>query len=352
MSASNPTDKSRTSVVIPTYNRSGLVREAIDSVLAQTRAPLEIIVVDDGSTDDTQELVSSYGSRVTYVRQHNAGVSAARNTGIAAARGEYVALLDSDDVWDATHLAVTEAVLAAAPDAALVFTNYSELRQSGSREGPLEHKELFTLFRRWDLRLPDGLPDEAVVESDCGPLNYRSGRAAPLLFFGNFILCSTVNLRRSAIQAVGGFNVGWTYCEDWELFLRIARSWSVAYVDRATIGYRYHAAQTIGNLQACQVRELIVNVIERNADLLAQIPRPLRAKARRRLTRVYTDRALARLRVGDCAGARSDCRLAVEHRLLDTRAWMLGAAAFAPRPLVSAAASLRHLVHVRPHATH
>src|SRR5437773_3781756 len=87
------------SVVIPTYNYARYLPEAIDSALAQTHAPLEVIVVDDGSTDDTPRVLAVYGDRIRVIRQANRGPGAARNTGIAAARGEYVGFLDADDVW-------------------------------------------------------------------------------------------------------------------------------------------------------------------------------------------------------------------------------------------------------------
>lgn len=342
----------RTSVVIPTYNRARFLLEALSSVLAQSRAPLEIIVVDDGSTDDTHEVVQSFGNRVIYIHQTNAGVSAARNTGIAAARGEFIAMLDSDDIWEPDHLQVTEAVLDAAPDVALVFTNYSELRGAERHEGPLERKSLFSAFRRWDLRLSDGLKEEAEATIGSDSLRYSRGNAAALLYFGNFILCSTVNCRRTALQATGGFRVGWSFCEDWDLFLRMARAGNFAYVERTTMLYRYHPDQAIETVQAHRIRDLIVEVMERNVDLVAQFPNRLRAKAVRRLGRVYTDRALVRLKAGDAAGTQRDCRTAIRHRPLDTRGWMLCTAALLPHPVIVAASDLRRRVRFHSQPAH
>ena len=87
------------SVIIPTFNRVEFISEAIDSVLSQTYSNFEIIVVDDGSTDNTKQLLTKYGSRITYDFQENKGVSSARNKGLDIAKGEWIAFLDSDDIW-------------------------------------------------------------------------------------------------------------------------------------------------------------------------------------------------------------------------------------------------------------
>lgn len=101
----------RVSAVIPTYNRGQLISRAIESILGQTRQPDEIIVVDDGSTDDTRQRVERYLDRITYVRQDNEGSSAARNRGVAEAAHPWIAFLDSDDYWRAEHLERMEAAI-------------------------------------------------------------------------------------------------------------------------------------------------------------------------------------------------------------------------------------------------
>ena len=98
-------DPPQVSVIIPTYNRAGCLREAVDSVLFQEFRGFELIVVDDGSTDGTSQLLRKYGGSIRVLRQENRGVSAARNAGIAASRGELIAFLDSDDIWLSGKLA-------------------------------------------------------------------------------------------------------------------------------------------------------------------------------------------------------------------------------------------------------
>jgi len=117
------------SAVIPTYNRADLVRRAIQSALSQTLAPAEILVVDDGSTDDTRSVVESFGLPVRWLYQKNAGVATARNTGADAASSDWVAFLDSDDVWAPDHLERIGAAITATDGGALIY--FDDLRQNG-----------------------------------------------------------------------------------------------------------------------------------------------------------------------------------------------------------------------------
>jgi glycosyltransferase involved in cell wall biosynthesis len=122
------------SVIIPTYNRADCVTNAIDSVLAQTYADYEIIVIDDGSEDNTQEVISAYGDRLTHIHQDNQGLAAARNAGVRAARGEWIALLDSDDVWLPEKLAVQIGDLAKHFGLCLHTTNATVFREHIGQE--------------------------------------------------------------------------------------------------------------------------------------------------------------------------------------------------------------------------
>ncbi len=201
----------RIDVILPAYNGRDVIRKALESALAQD-VPLRIIVVDDGSTDDSAEIARSYGSRVTVVTQQNKGVSGARNTGLRAARAPYIALLDQDDIWQPGKLARQLELIEAAPDVGLVFTDMRLLEPDGTivEDGFLPTTEAYAGLARQPLghqafRLPESL-GQAVARF-------------------NFISPSTTLLRREALLAVGGFDEAFRLCDDAECWMRLLRDW-------------------------------------------------------------------------------------------------------------------------------
>lgn len=162
------------SVIIPVYNRIDLLKEAIDSVLAQTFHDYEVIVVDDGSTDDVAAVVSSYGDRIHYLRQENQGVGAARNTGATAAKGQYLAFLDSDDLWVPWTLETYATVLKGNPKASFIagtthtFSTLDELSQCSNLNQTDLNQDLTAIFKAFSNyyacpEKPVGLVPSAVV---------------------------------------------------------------------------------------------------------------------------------------------------------------------------------------------
>ena len=123
----------RVSLIIPTYNHGRFVAQAVESALAQTYGDLQVIVVDDGSTDHTQAILAGYGTRIHAVTQKNRGVSAARNAGLLAAQGDYFVFLDADDLLPANKLALQVPLLKARPDWGLVYSGYQHVDENGTR---------------------------------------------------------------------------------------------------------------------------------------------------------------------------------------------------------------------------
>jgi glycosyltransferase involved in cell wall biosynthesis len=206
------------SVIIPSYNRSHLIGETIESVLSQTFNDFELIVVDDGSTDNTREVVDRYGRSVKYIYQRNQGRSAARNQGIKAAGGELIAFIDSDDLWLPDKLYYQVEMLANDVESGLVYTDYEFV---DSRLSPLSKPPIYVSH----------------------PL--REGRILEHLLTFDFIPPSTVMVRRECLNVAGLFDTGLRLgTEDWDFLLRLVKLYKVSYVKQACALIRVHEGNT------------------------------------------------------------------------------------------------------------
>jgi glycosyltransferase involved in cell wall biosynthesis len=187
-------------VIIPTYNRAHCISDAIDSVLAQSFRDFELIVVDDGSTDETPDIVGAYGDRIKLIRQKNGGASAARNAGIRVARGEWIAFLDSDDIWEPDKLKIQTDDLCSNPNAVahMVDTVICDVR-------PPPYPSLFELR---------GLREEFRQKP------FRQRPLCDVLKAQFFTSCWM--LQRSTIEAAGCFDPTLKIFEDLDLLTRVA----------------------------------------------------------------------------------------------------------------------------------
>lgn len=195
------------SVVIPLYNKARQIETTMQSVLAQSYADFEVVVVDDGSTDGSAELVEQIGdSRIRVVRQANAGVSAARNRGIAEAKGEFVALLDGDDLWKPNYLATQAALAAKYPECDVFAVNYEFQNTSGDIRN--------TVINRLPFTGEDGVLGNYFEVAACS--------TPPI--------CSiSIMTRKGAFESVDGFPVGIKSGEDLITWARLACRYKIAY---------------------------------------------------------------------------------------------------------------------------
>ncbi len=206
----------RISVIIPTFNRAPYLGDAIRSVLAQQIDGIEIIVVDDGSTDHTPALVQAFEAAITYLQVPHSGQPAAtRNAGLRAARGDFIALLDSDDLFLSGKLAAQSAALAANADAGLVYSNGHFFNADPDASTG---------------RVLDGLPTP-------------SGNCFAALLRGNFLFPGVTLIRRSCLDAVGAFDEAPVLCgvEDYDLWLRLAARFPLLYLPGDVAAIRRHA---------------------------------------------------------------------------------------------------------------
>lgn len=216
------------SVVIPVYNGAAFVADAVASVRAQTVAAREIIVVDDGSTDATAEVVRGLGEDVRYLHQGNRGPAAARNRGVAAAAGDWIAFLDADDRWTEGKLADQLHYLREHPDVVLVSGDMGEVDDDGEI---LVESVLARHGQRERFQALNGRHIPAAVRE---------------LLAANFIPTGTVLVRRDVLVEVGGFNPYLRYGEDLELWCRIAARYPIACLPRVLMWRGRHAANLSG----------------------------------------------------------------------------------------------------------
>lgn len=234
------------SVIIPTYNRGYIIDKAIESVLTQTYEPFELIVVDDGSNDDTMAVIKKYGNKVQYIYQKNTGLAAARNTGLSAASGEFIAFQDSDDIWLPWKLQLQTALLRNLPELAIVWTDMVAVTPDGKTVRKKHLRSMYAAYDRFKIEehlSKSGLMrDIADVPMVLGDVIYRYGNIFGPMFFGNLVHPPTALIRRRHLQMAGGLDLtfAWT-CEDYEFFWRVAKYGMGAIIEASSILYRVDA---------------------------------------------------------------------------------------------------------------
>lgn len=299
------------SVVMPAFNAERTLGDSVRSVLAQTRSDLELIIVDDGSTDATWELAEGWAAedmRVRTIRQRNAGPSAARNTGIAVAAGEYVAFLDSDDLWMPDYAAEMSAALDREPEAGFAHTDAWLFEEANGRIRSSTWHDYYP-------HPPASASWEEVLLS---------------LLETNFVMSSTT-CRADALATVGGYEVGTRSAEDWDLWLRIVSSGRLPVFAPGCLIIGRDRAGSLSKNEAQMWSSMrdVAGRVAANEDL----PASVRELARRQVD-AY-GRGLARVEAG--GPTRVARRLVAAGRRLKARHWPGSAWLPAPSPDVAAA---------------
>ena len=207
------------SVIIATYNRAALLPQTIDSILAQSFRRFEVIVVDDGSADETPQVLAPYGQAIRYVRQENRGPSCARNVGAELARTNWLAFQDSDDLVLADHLHALYAYAEEHSDCAMVFAN-------GSYLGGPEHSR------------------ETIIPAAQSRSLASRGICLADLFDKSIVRLQAALISKQAYQVIGGHDESLRICMDLDLAFRLLMRFPVAYLDKVVFSYRKHEGNT------------------------------------------------------------------------------------------------------------
>jgi len=225
------------SVIIPTYNRANLIGDTLDAILGQTNPPAEIIVVDDGSTDDTAGVVGRYAGAVRYHRIENSGPGAARNTGVSLARGSWIAFCDSDDLWLPTKLERQLRLHTLCPEVECSFTDHARVA-SGKCPTP----SFFTVEVPAELWEQGRRTVDGTIWIYDASFYDRCLRALPMM-------PSTLLISKRRFQELGGYSPEFskTLAEDFELNLRIAGNPPVAFLAEPLVAVHRHPGNRSGN---------------------------------------------------------------------------------------------------------
>ncbi|HVJ68464.1 MAG TPA: glycosyltransferase family A protein [Caulifigura sp.] len=278
------------SVVMPAYNSAAFVRRAIESVWAQTHTPIELIVVDDGSKDDTAAVAAAVDPRTIVIRQENGGPGAARNRGVKAARGNWIAFIDADDAWRPRKLELQRPHMLR-PEIDIVFSHVVN---------PLARDHVV-----WELTFDD-------------------------LWRHNYVGLSTSVVRRTAFEGIGGFDEdrGILGIEDYNLWLRLAsRGSRFAFVTDELVEY----TPAPGNLSSNYWK--IAQSAAKNAEKVAEFSGMDPARLSAKLAGIYEEYGVALLYKRDLKGARTYLRQSLRHRM-DRRNAVRWLTTFAPKQVL------------------
>jgi glycosyltransferase involved in cell wall biosynthesis len=283
------------SVIVPTFERAGLIRASVESVLAETGVDFEVIVVDDGSTDDTLERLAAVADpRLRVVRAAHGGVAAARNAGVAAARGRYVAFHDSDDEALPGRLARPVALLEARPDLGLVIMN-GVMLASGQGE-----------------------VDEPWIKPEVTQTLVGRTIGVAEVFRRNLGQLQGMCFTRAALDTAGPFDTSFRILDDLDLVLRVTAAFPAMFVDEPVFHYRRHAGGIARD--RATIREEAIRIADKLVTAHPEVLPVLgRTEFLRRQARRHARLARERLRAGDPLGARLALRTARGLRPLNLR---------------------------------
>lgn len=244
------------SVIIPVYNAEKFIKKTIESVLNQTYKDYEIIIIDDGSTDNSKKILDEFKDKVRYFKQANSGVSSARNMAIKEAAGKYIALLDQDDIWYPEKLEKQISFIKENPNVGMVYGDCYYIDD--------KDKVIYRVFE-----------DQ----------KYYQGKIFENLVIDNFVPIPTVLIKKEVLDKTGLFLENYSYAEEYELFIRIAKDYDIGCINEVLAGYRVHDTNLSKNIDKSLQED--IRVKEDALQKYAKQIEPIKNKVKRKLAGYY-----------------------------------------------------------------
>jgi glycosyltransferase involved in cell wall biosynthesis len=265
----------KVSVIIPAYNSENHIRFAIESALSQTFKPHEIIVINDCSEDDTLGVVCSYGNKINLINiERNRGVSHARNVGILTAKGDFLAFLDADDLWDKTKLETQLKAFDINSKIGMVFTNFRICDKNFKNIYSNGIKVKYPIFADYKYKIRDILHNQSNIAFNINNESHRFdifwGNADKHLLMGNFINTSSVILKKNSINNSMMFNENLLSQEDYDFWIKLSRKTSFAYIDRALVTWNRHEGNLTRLSQRVSILIPSIDIVQNNRSHLIQ----------------------------------------------------------------------------------
>ena len=239
----------KVSVIIPTYNREDFISETIQSVLEQTYKDFEVIVVDDGSTDNTQKKLEVFGNKIQVIEQKNSERAIARNKGIKNAKGDYIAFVDSDDIWLKDKLKRQVEFLDNNKEFILVYNPSFRINEKGQK-----------------------------IKAAQRQLKGYSGNVFEKLLFRNFIVSATPLIKRAIFEKTTGFETNYIPYEDWEFWIRFSLLGNFYFINEPLTFYRIHKNQSVKLVNAEKIEKVTSELLE-NSFRLKHISHKIKRKS-------------------------------------------------------------------------
>lgn len=228
------------SIIIPTYNCERYISQTIDSVLAQDYNAIELLIIDDGSTDNTKKIVLDYGDRLRLISRKNSGVCVARNMGLAEAKGQFICWMDHDDYWYPDKISQQVKAFNRHDDVGVVYSNFTRWNSNSAGIFPT--------------------PDSYIKKSFIDKFDpEHSGWIYHLFLLDCYMLTSTAMFRRDVFEKCGAFDESLPYGEDWDLWLRISREYPFLKLNQSTTLYRQHQGQGSRMVRGVDYRTMILS---------------------------------------------------------------------------------------------